>query len=158
MKLILKKGKPAFPPPTENLRKHAEEYGFANFIHRFGRDPSDLSEPDTAAYKAASEALSRKSTARIMALATHYGAPTDDLNKLFTWLFLTVAKDFIPNFDVYKRPPKKGRPAKRGEKFGLAFLVAVTAKAEERKRGISDACLQLTKKERSGTGQRRPLW
>lgn len=145
MEMFIKDGKPAFPSPTDDLKAFASDYSFAWLLSRLGRDSQDAGEPQTITYERAKQALSSEMTSRVIALAKHYRISTESPNLLAS-LFIAVANDFIPNFDVYRQKAKKGRPRKRHEKFGLSFLLAVEAKAQERGKGVSDACHQLAKK------------
>ena len=92
---------------------------------------------------AAGAILNFETRKRLKQLCDYYQIDHGD----FVSLALYLARDFIPNFDVYSMPKKKGRPSGRNIPVGAGLVLAVDRIDQERRKGIADACLALSKRD-----------
>jgi hypothetical protein len=148
VKLTVKNGNPEFPKPDKELVKLAARYRrllLARALLEYG----SKAPPDGPEYENVSNELERISNAlweetwkRLEMLSEHY--QLNDRGGLA--LALALAKNFVPNFDVFTTPTKSGRKRSGDEKFGFRFVFEVETVAKRHDGRITDACLHLSRR------------
>lgn len=99
--------------------------------------------PDRKEWEALSAETSREISARMQVLLNHYHIDSA-FSDPFCMLALRLANDLIPNFTVFPNPP--GRRRGREIPSDTRLCMAVDKIADERKRGIADACRLLSRR------------
>ena len=137
-------GRPNFGKRPKELSDAATDYRRLLLVRAL-QELDENSAQDEPRLNEARELLANETVQRIDALFSHYGISQSGLEK-YVQLALCLAKDFVPNFDVYARETPRGRPRGREIVAGMPLFFAVRELVERDGKKVTEACAALSKR------------